>query len=286
MCLGNSIRRKRYGGNIDNVDDMATKRRPVLTLTTDFGTSDHFVGVLKGVILGICPEAQIVDISHEIRAFEISEGAFVIAQSYPYYAKGTVHVVVVDPGVGTARRPILVEAAGQYFIGPDNGVLSMVYGQEKHRVRSITAAKYFRHPLSTTFHGRDLFAPVAAHLAAGVRPADFGKAIDDYLKLALDRPTRSGKRAWAGTILKIDRFGNLITNFHVRDFEHVRSRPFEVSVGTRRLSRLAIRYAEVAEPDPFVIVGSSGYLEIACNQASAARTLGCAVGAPVELILY
>ncbi len=197
----------------------ARRTHPILTLTTDFGTSDHFAGVLKGVILGICPAARIADITHEIRPFEISEGAFVIAQSYRAFPKGTVHVVVVDPGVGSARRPILVEAAGQYFIGPDNGVLSMVYGKEKHKVRELTAEKYFRHPVSRTFHGRDIFAPVAAHLAAGVRPAAFGKLINDYLKITFDAPARSGKRVWAGTILKIDRFGNLITNFHIGEFD-------------------------------------------------------------------
>jgi S-adenosyl-L-methionine hydrolase (adenosine-forming) len=261
-------------------------RLKTITLTTDFGTSDHFVGVLKGVITGLCPRAHVVDITHEIRPFEISEGAFVIAQTYPYFPKGTIHVVVVDPGVGSARRPILVEAAGQYFIGPDNGVLSMVYGPEKHKIREITAEKYFLHPVSRTFHGRDVFAPTAAHLAAGVRPSAFGKLIEDYLKLNFGMPTRTGKRAWTGTILKIDRFGNLITNLHIRDFESVRSRPFELAIGTRRLSRLAIHYAEVEESEPFVIVGSAGYLEVACNQASAARMLGCGVGAPVEILLY
>jgi S-adenosyl-L-methionine hydrolase (adenosine-forming) len=264
----------------------ARRTHPILTLTTDFGTSDHFAGVLKGVILGICPAAQIVDITHEIRPFEIAEGAFVIAQSYRAFPKSTVHVVVVDPGVGSARRPILVEAAGHYFIGPDNGVLSMVYGKEKHKVRELTAEKYFRHPVSRTFHGRDIFSPVAAHLAAGVRPAAFGKLITDYLKITFDAPARSGKRVWAGTILKIDRFGNLITNFHIGEFEAVQSRPFEMSVGVRKLHRLAIHYAEVEEAEPFVIVGSSGYLEVACNQASAARVLGCGVGAPVELMLF
>ena len=145
--------------------------RPTLTLTTDFGLGDHFVGTMKGVILGICPEAQIVDISHDVTPFEIAEGAYLIAQAWRYFLKKTVHVVVVDPGVGTARRPILVEAGGQYFIGPDNGVLSMVYLQEKSNVRLISNEKYFRHPVSKTFHGRDIFAPVAAHLAGGIPAA-------------------------------------------------------------------------------------------------------------------
>src|SRR5579863_7142588 len=140
--------------------------------------SDHFVGVMKGVILGIQPAAQIVDISHGVQPFEITDGAFTIAQAYRYFPKKTIHVVVVDPGVGSARRPLLAEAGGQYFIAPDNGVLSMVFAHEATvRVRHITADKYFLQPVSRTFHGRDVFSPAAAHLAAGVTPAQFGKRI-------------------------------------------------------------------------------------------------------------
>src|SRR5204863_8746983 len=128
---------------------------PILTLTTDFGLSDHFVGVMKGVIPSISPQAQVVDISHGVTPFEIAEGAYLIAQAYPYYPKKTVHVVVVVPGVGTSRRPILLEAAGQYFVAPDNGVLSMVYAKEKAKVRLIASEKYFLKPVSRTFHGRD-----------------------------------------------------------------------------------------------------------------------------------
>src|SRR5438309_3370657 len=144
--------------------------KPILTLTTDFGLSDHYVGAMKGIILGICPQAQIVDITHDVTAYEITEGAYVIDQAYRSFPKKTVHVVVVDPGVGTARRPILMEAAGQYFIAPDNGVLSMIYLREKHKVRLIANEKYFRKPVSRTFHGRDIFSPVAAHIAAGAPP--------------------------------------------------------------------------------------------------------------------
>src|SRR5262245_47634357 len=158
-------------------------RKPILTLTTDFGLSDHYVGTMKGVILGICPEARIVDVSHDITPFEIGEGAYVIAQAYRYFPKKTVHVVVVDPGVGTARRPVLMEAAGQYFIAPDNGVLSMVQLRERGaKFRLVSNSKYFLPKVSTTFHGRDIFAPVAAHLAAGVPPVRIGKRIGDYFK--------------------------------------------------------------------------------------------------------
>src|SRR5579871_4503494 len=182
---------------------------PILTLTTDFGLSDHYVGVMKGVILSICPRARIVDISHGVGAYAIAEGAFTVAQSYPYFPRGAVHVVVVDPGVGTARRPILAQAAGQFFVAPDNGVLSMIYSRESAKVRMIASDRYFLRPVSNTFHGRDIFSPVAAHLAAGVRPAQFGKLIEDYLRLNFEMPVRTGRRAWTGTILKIDRFGNM-----------------------------------------------------------------------------
>ena len=261
-------------------------RKPIVTITTDFGYRDHYVGVMKGVILSICPEAAIVDISQDISPFEISEGAYVIAQAYRYFPLKTVHVVVIDPGVGSARRPILVEAAGQYFVGPDNGVLAMVYSAVTHKARAITADTYFLHPLSRTFHGRDIFAPVAAHLAKGVRPSTFGKIIEDHLKPTFTQPERIAKRVWVGLVLHIDRFGNLITNFHIEPFADVRDRPFEFAIGTQRLTRLALTYAEVTPGEPFVIVGSSGYLEIAANQASAARLLGCGVGAPCELTIY
>jgi S-adenosylmethionine hydrolase len=260
-------------------------RRPVITLTTDFGLSDHFVGTMKGVILGICPEAEIVDISHEVGAFAITEGAFLLAQAYNYFARGTMHVVVVDPGVGTARRPILAEAAGQYFVAPDNGVLSMIYLREKHKVRWVAAEKYFLKPVSRTFHGRDIFAPVGAHLARGVAPAKFGKLITDYMRLNFEKPVRTARRGWTGTILKIDRFGNLITNFPVADFPDLETRPFELAVGLETVARFARNYAERGPGELFVIVGSSGYLEVSASQASAAKMLGCGVGAPVELRL-
>ena len=145
--------------------------RRIVTLTTDFGTSDHFVGTIKGVILGIQPASEIVDITHNVQPFNVADGAFTIAQAYRYFPKKTIHVVVVDPGVGSTRRPVLAEAAGQYFIAPDNGVLSMVLPAQNSRVRHITNQRYFLQPLSRTFHGRDVFAPVAAHLASGIPPA-------------------------------------------------------------------------------------------------------------------
>jgi S-adenosylmethionine hydrolase len=246
--------------------------RPILTLTTDFGLDDHYVGVMKGVILGICPDAQIVDISHGIRPFAIVEGAYTIAQAWRYFPAGTVHVVVVDPGVGTSRRPILVESGGQFFVGPDNGVLSMVYLREPATVRLIANERLFRHPVSSTFHGRDIFAPVAAHVAAGVAAGDVGERIDDYVRPDFLK---------TGRILKIDHFGNIITNFHVDDFPDLSG--FQMAIGGVTIDRLARNYAECGDGELFVIVGSSGYYEISLAQGSAAAKLQCEPGAPIEL---
>ena len=263
----------------------------IITLTTDFGTADHYVAAMKGVIWTVAPTARIVDVTHEVTAYEITEGAFVVDEAWRWFPKKTVHVAVVDPGVGSSRRPILVEAGGHYFVGPDNGIFAMVYQPMEERgekvvVREITAERYFRHPVSRTFHGRDVFAPVAAHLAKGVPPARFGKRIEDYLKLHSFRPIRTSKRVWTGQVLRIDRFGNLITSFSVEEFEEIKTRPFELAIGTEKLHRLALNYAEVDAGEAFVIVGSSGYLEVSVNQAQAAKRLGCGVGAPVELTLY
>lgn len=258
----------------------------IITLTTDFGSTDHFVGVMKGVILGIHPGAEIVDITHDIKPFEVADGAFTVAQSYRYFPKKTIHVVVVDPGVGSSRRPLLVEAAGGYFIAPDNGVLSMIFAREKSRVRHITNERYFRKPVSRTFHGRDVFAPVAAHLAKGTPPAKFGPRIDDALRLAVDEPVRSGEGRWTGVVLKVDRFGNLITNFSIDGLKSINTRPFELKIGTQAITRLALTFTECPPGEVFAVVGSSGYLEIATNQGSAAELLGCGAGAPVELGIF
>jgi hypothetical protein len=257
----------------------------LITFTTDFGLSDHFVGVMKGVVAGIAPAAGVIDISHDVAPYNVTEAAFIIAEAWPYFPKRTIHVVVVDPGVGSARRPILAEAGGHFFIAPDNGVLSMVFDAAPHKVRVISNSKFMRREVSRTFHGRDVFAPAAAHLAKGAQAAAFGKLIHDYVRAGIAKPARLGPASWRGTILKVDRFGNLITNFAARDFDRINARPFEMRVGNQRIHRLALTYAETNIGDLCVIVGSSGYLEIAANQGSAASLLGCSAGAPVELDL-
>jgi len=260
--------------------------RPIVTLTTDFGLQDHFVGVMKGVIRTIAPTADIIDITHDVSAFEVNEAAYVIAESYRYFPKKTVHLVVVDPGVGSSRRAILAQAGGYTFVAPDNGVLSIIFAREKCSVREITAERYFRKPVSKTFHGRDVFAPVAAHLAKGVAPARFGKKIEDALRLTLATVQRIGKRAWAGSILKIDRFGNIITSFHRDEFPTVGEQNFEMAVGLERTSVFARTYSEVPFGVLCVIPGSSGYLEVSFKQANAAKALGVGAGAPIELHLF
>ncbi len=260
--------------------------RPIVTLTTDFGLSDHFAGTMKGVILSICPTAELVDITHGISPFEISEGALAIAEAYRYFPKKTVHLIVVDPGVGTSRRPILAEAAGQYFVAPDNGVLSMIYAREKHKVRAITSDLHFLKPVSRTFHGRDIFAPTAAHLAKGTPAARFGKLIANYCRLKFAEPVRTGKHFWRGTVLKVDHFGNLITNFHIGEFDVLRTRPFQLTCGQSAIGYLSETFAEGASGEPALIVGSSGYVEIAVNQGSAAQILHCGTGTPVDLAVW
>jgi len=254
-----------------------------ITLTTDFGSTDHFVGAMKGVILGIAPRARIVDIAHGIAPFDVNEAAFTIAQAWRWFPEGTIHVVVVDPGVGTARRPILVEAGGQRFIGPDNGVFTLVYDACPHKVRAIGNPRLMLKEVSRTFHGRDVFAPAAAHLARGVAPGRFGKIVHDFVRSAGIKPVMTKKNRWMGKVLKVDRFGNLITNFHIDEFGGVRTRTFEMLAGSGIIRRLAGTYAESGAGEVTAIVGSSGFLEISVNQGSAAERLGCGAGAELEL---
>jgi S-adenosylmethionine hydrolase len=237
------------------------------------------------VILSIAPRARIVDITHQVNPFEIAQGGFLLAASCGYFPPKTVHVAVVDPGVGTSRRPIVVESGGQYFVAPDNGLLSMIYERGKHTVRAITSRRYMLDEVSATFHGRDVFAPIAAHLATGTPPARLGRRIDDYLRLEFHKPVRTGKHIWTGAILHIDHFGNIVTNFHSTEFTDLVSHPFAMTVGFERTSRLAATYGELNPGELALIAGSTGYYEIVYKQASAAQLLGVGVGAPIELTI-
>lgn len=255
----------------------------LITLTTDFGGSDHFTGAMKGVILSIAPRARIVDITHHIAPFEVASASFAIGEAWRYFPKGTVHVVVVDPGVGSARRPILVEAEGHWFVAPDNGVLSMIYDSAPHKVRVISNTGLMRKEVSRTFHGRDIFAPAAAHLVRKIPAARFGKMIHDYVRWQAVRPVEIEPGRWSGTILHIDRFGNVVTNFHIGEFPGIGAKAIELRIGSKRVRRFVAAYSEANKGQLVVIAGSSGYLEIAANQARAAEMLGCGAGAAVEL---
>jgi S-adenosyl-L-methionine hydrolase (adenosine-forming) len=255
---------------------------PVITLTTDYGTNDHLVGVLKGVILRIVPNATIVDINHHVVPFDVLDGALTIAAAYRYFPARTVHLVVVDPGVGTARRPILVSADQYYFVAPDNGVLSLIYEREPAvLVRHITAEHYFLSPVSNTFHGRDIFAPVAAWLAKTYQTEAMGEEITDHVRFALPRPKAAGSGK-KGLVLRVDSFGNLMTNFTAEELpQGAANGKINLQVGGKRVEKLAQTFAQGAAGEPIAILGSSGFLEIAVNKGHAARALGVNRGAEV-----
>lgn len=261
-------------------------KHPVISLLTDFGSSDHYVGTMKGVMADICPGAQLIDISHDIPAYAIAEGAFTLAQAWRYFPEGTVHLIVVDPGVGSSRRPIIAEAEGHRFVAPDNGVLTMVLDAVKNcRVREITASGFFRKPVSQTFHGRDIFAPAAAHLARGIAPARLGKRISDPVRADFSKPIQKGPKRWTGSILKIDRFGNLITNFDSESWRQLAVMPFRMKIKKHSISRIAINYTVPDSAELFVIAGSSGYLEVSVKQRSARDQTHCDTHTPIDLLL-
>ena len=264
-------------------------QRPVITLTTDFGSNDHFVGVMKGVILDIIPEAQIVDICHSVQAFDVLDGALTISQAYSYFPTRTVHIVVVDPGVGTARRPILASSDKYHFVAPDNGVLSMVYARESRmHVRHITSDHYFLQPVSNTFHGRDIFAPVAAYLAKEVDSLKFGEEVQEYVRFSAPKPKAVDENRLRGVVLKVDRFGNLITNITPQDAPmlfQAGASGFKIVAGSREITELRNAYAEGAPGEVIGILGSMGFLEIAANRGAATQLTGIGKGSEVSIIL-
>jgi S-adenosyl-L-methionine hydrolase (adenosine-forming) len=257
----------------------------VITLTTDYGTSDHLVGTLKGVILKINPEVTIVDITHHVTPYDLLDGALAIGSAFSYFPARTIHVVVVDPGVGTERRPILATADNQYFIAPDNGVLSLVYERDPNVVvRHATAEHYYQQPVSKTFHGRDVFAPVAAWLSKGWQTAAMGEEIQDYKRFALPRP-KAGDGGLKGVVMRVDGFGNLVTNFRQEDLPNgaAAERALNLQIGTHAVTRLVDTFALGNGNEPIAYFGSSGYLEVAINKGNAAKTLGLGRGTAVTL---
>ena len=258
----------------------------IITLTTDYGTNDHLVGTLKGVILKINPDVTIVDITHNVTPFDLLDGALAIGSAYSYFPPKTIHVVVVDPGVGTERRPLLVSASNQYFVAPDNGVLSLIYERESDGavVRHANVDHYYLQPISKTFHGRDIFAPVAAWLSKGWQTASMGDEIADFKRFAMPKPKETDG-AWKGAVLRTDSFGNLITNFRAEDLpaSAMESGTIQLQVGAHQVTRLVDTFARGNNGEAIAYVGSSGYIEIGVNKGSASKTLGLGRGTPVLL---
>ncbi len=258
----------------------------MITLLTDFGTSDYFVPAVKGVILTISPNTRIVDLTHDVAAQDVHSAAFTLGACYRDFPAGSIHVAVVDPGVGSARRAIIAEAGGRLFVGPDNGIFSFVYARESDaRVFHVTNDKYFRHPVSATFHGRDVFAPVAAHLALGAKPEDFGAEIGDCVRFEIPQPKQVGDGAVAGRVIHIDRFGNCITNFTEAELSQSRiARSTRLYFGGREIRQFGAYFAEAADRgELFAYPGSAGYWEIALWRDSAAKLVNVRCGDEVIL---
>lgn len=254
---------------------------PIITLLTDFGTTDAFVGIMKGVILSINPDARIVDLTHAVAPQQVLPAALLLRSAVPFFPPQTIHVAVVDPGVGSARRALLVETPHGLLVGPDNGVLSLAAGAERI-VRHITATALFRHPVSRTFHGRDIFAPVAAHLSRGTGPSACGPEIDTMGELAVPAVERS-LRMITGAVVYVDHFGNLLTNIDAEALAAFTGRTLSVSIDRTRVAGPVEMYTAVAPGLPLAIVGSWGVLEIAVRNGSAAERFAAGPGTPVTV---
>ena len=268
---------------------MATDPSPaaIITLTTDFGLSDPYVAAMKGVMLGINPRALLIDVTHDVRPQQIVQAAFLTQAAWPHFPDGAIHLAVVDPGVGTGRRAVALETPRGCFLGPDNGVLSAALPDELrpartpapavvppgYRAYAITDPRYMLRPVSATFHGRDVFAPAAAHLSLGVPIGDLGERLDAITALPTLRAQRAPDGALHGRVLHIDRFGNAITDIRAGDLP---AQEFAVEVGGRRVPGLVRTYDEATVLS--ALVGSSGYLEIAVRSGHAARELGAGIG--------
>ncbi len=255
----------------------------VVTLLSDFGRADYFVGAMKGVILDINPHTKVVDITHEIPPYDIETGAFIVMAAYQSFPAGTTHVAVVDPGVGSARLPIIVATASHQFIGPDNGIFSYIYDSEpEHQVFEIIDERYFRHPVSSTFHGRDIFAPVAAAISRGVKPETLGRPLDDYIRLESLAPTKLQDGNLRGRIIHVDHFGNCITNFTERHV--VVEDGVDIYIKGKTIKSFKRFFSETGKDDElFGIFGSAGFLEISAQNVSAARLLDVRRGEDVIL---
>jgi len=261
--------------------------RPTVALLTDFGTRDHYAGTLKGVILGVCPDATLVDIGHDIPAHDVLTGALELAACYRYFPHGTIFLVVVDPGVGSSRRGIAADIGDYKFVAPDNGVLTAVFAEAPpKKVVELTERKYALPTVSRTFEGRDRFAPAAGFLAKGVALVSLGKTLAKYQTLDLPRPEKDARGDLRGEVVRIDRFGNLITNIDRRTFEQFAGgAPIAVDVGGTDIPRIVATYAEAPANELCALFGSTDHLEVAINAGDAAATLGLGRGTAARVRL-
>ena len=260
---------------------------PIITLLTDFGLRDPYVAEMKAVILSICPDAKIVDISHEVRKFDVRMGAFILAQAARYFPEGSIHVAVVDPGVGTERRPIIAETNRNLYVGPDNGLLMLSALKAGLRcVYGITNPKYMLRKVSRTFHGRDIFSCAAAHLANGVSPSEFGPAVENPIVPEYAEPKIVGDEI-IGEVIHVDGFGNIITNISVADLERIGIREGdELKVRIKDKTTILIlcaAYGEVQVGEPLSIIGGSGFLELSINQGNAANEFNINAGEQIRV---
>jgi S-adenosyl-L-methionine hydrolase (adenosine-forming) len=253
-----------------------------ITLTTDFGAQDWFVGTMKGVLASLAPQARVIDLNHGLPATDIQAGAFSLASSFRYFPSGTLHLAIVDPGVGTDRAPIAIRTAEYLFVGPDNGVLSLAAEQEKIlEVRRIENPKWALEEVSKTFHGRDIFAPAAAHLLNGVPFSQAGPKVTSFQRLSWPQISECDQSV-SGSVIYVDRYGNAITNIPNRAFVQ-ESLAADVFVKSKRITRVHHCYQAVAPGKPVCVPGSGGYLEIAINQGNAAERLKLSVGSPITV---
>jgi S-adenosylmethionine hydrolase len=258
--------------------------RPIIALLTDFGGRDHYAGTMKAVVLGICPDVTLVDISHEIPPHDVLTAALQLAASYKYFPAGSIFLVVVDPGVGSPRRGLAVDTGDHRFIAPDNGVLTAVLKEAPpKRMVELTERRYARPTVSKTFEGRDRFAPAAGWLAKGVDLSALGRSAGDYYRLPLPAPEVT-PNAIIGEVIHVDRFGNLVTNIDHKLFDKFsQSAGIEVLAGSHRINRVVATYADAAGGEPCALFGSTDHLEIAVNAASAAERLALTRGAKVTI---
>jgi S-adenosylmethionine hydrolase len=259
--------------------------RGLITLLTDFGLDDAYVGIMKGVILRINPDIRVVDLTHSVPPQQILAGALMLRNAVGFFPDGTIHLAVVDPGVGSARRPLVIETDRGFLVGPDNGVLypaAVVMGHP--RARLLANEQFFLHPVSQTFHARDIFAPVGAHLASGVTPAAMGPVLDSMVEIELPMPRRSGTTV-AGEVVHVDHFGNLVTNIGPDAVPRFPAQPVCVSINGTPIGTLLATYSAVPEGGALALLGSWGTVEIAVRNGSAAKIFAAGPGTPVTVVV-